>query len=87
MLAIVLPGLARDDLGVDFLLPEHLERLALGVVVEAGQPHEGGVIPGRARDDLFHEVLSLPDADDLSCFGCPRHRPGIIESRHHVAHE
>src|SRR5208283_6164486 len=82
-----LPSLALDDLGIDFLLPEHLERLPLGVVIEAGHTHEGGVIPGRARNDLFHKVLSLPDADNLPCLGSPRHRLGFIESRHYVAHE
>jgi hypothetical protein len=61
--------------------------LALGVVIEAGHTHEGGVIPDRARDDLFHEVLALPDADNLPCLGSPRHRLGFIESRHDVAHE
>ena len=83
----LLPGFGCDRLGIDLFLPEHLKRLALGVVIEAGHTHEGGVIPGRARDDLFHEVLALPDADNLPCLGSPRHRLGFIESRHDVAHE
>jgi type II secretory pathway component HofQ len=29
------PTLARDDLGVDFALPQHFQRLALGIVVQA----------------------------------------------------
>ncbi len=34
------PGLAGDDLAVDLAFPEHLERLALGVVVDAREADE-----------------------------------------------
>ena len=64
-----LPGLGGDDLRVDLLLPEHLERLALGVVVEARQAHERRVVPGARGDDLLDEVLPLTDADDLTRLG------------------
>ena len=70
----LLPGLGRDQLGVDLLLPEHLQGLPLGVVVEARHPHEGRVVPGAGRHDLLDEILPLADADDLARLGSPRHR-------------
>ena len=45
----LLPGFGRDRLGIDLLLPEHLERLALGVVIEAGHTHEGRVVADSRR--------------------------------------
>ena len=62
-----MPRVGRDELGVDFLFPEDLKRLSLGVVIEARHPHEGRVITARRRDDFFDKVLSLPNADYLGC--------------------
>lgn len=52
------PRRRAEHLGVDLPLPQHLERLALGVVGQARQPHQG-VVPVLGRGhDLFHEVLA-----------------------------
>ncbi|MFI5460732.1 MAG: hypothetical protein ACHRXM_35415 [Isosphaerales bacterium] len=83
----LLPGFGRDRLGVDLLLPEYFEGLALGVIVEAGHTHEGRVIPDGGRDDLFDKVLALPDADDIPCLGSPRHRLRFLDRFHRVAHD
>ena len=62
-----LPGLALDDLiEIDFLLPEHLERLPLGVVVQARQPHQRRVVAGALGDDFLDEVLTLANTDKLT---------------------
>ncbi len=66
----LLPGFGVDRLGIDFLLPEHLQRLALGVVVEAGHPHEGRVVTGAGSDDIFDQILPLAYTDDLAGLGC-----------------
>jgi hypothetical protein len=63
------PGVVAQDLGVDLLLPERLELLALGVVVEAGQADERLLRGGRWRDDLFYEVLAGADANHLAGLG------------------
>ena len=50
---------------VDFPFPKHLERLPLGVVVNAGHPNERGVPRVNWRDGAVDEEQALPDRDDL----------------------
>ena len=72
------PGLVAQDTGVDLLLPQGLERLALGVVVEAREADEVLVGGLRRGDDVFDEVLTRADADDLAGLGDgPVHRGGL----------
>ena len=77
----VLPGLASEEFRVHLLLPEHLERLALCIVVQAREPHERGIVAVGRRDRFLDEVLPLAHADDLAGDGeggghglrvCPR---------------
>jgi hypothetical protein len=46
-----IPGLGRQDLGIDLALPEDRQRLPLGIVVEAGEADERGLpsVPTRVR--------------------------------------
>ena len=53
-------------LGVDFLLPKHFERLALGVVIKTREADERLVSPVRRRNDLLDEVLARSDPSDLA---------------------
>ena len=48
------------------MLPEDLEGVALGVVLEAGEAKEGGVARMWWGDDLVDEVLAGADVDDLA---------------------
>src|SRR5437016_2160239 len=42
----------RDNRGVDFSVPEHFEGLALGVVVDAGEPRANErIVPVHALDE------------------------------------
>jgi hypothetical protein len=63
-------------LGVQFGFPQHLERLPLRVIIEAGEANEGGIALCGWSDDLFNEILSLADAGDLSgqLWGWSHHR-------------
>jgi hypothetical protein len=53
-----IPRGAAEDAGVELVLPEDLEGVALGVVLEAGEAQEGGVAGLRRGDDLVDEVLA-----------------------------
>jgi hypothetical protein len=55
-----------NDLGVDLVLPEHLERLAWRVVIEAGKPYERGVPRLRSIDALNYEILSGTNANETA---------------------
>jgi hypothetical protein len=48
------------------VLPQDLEGVALGVVLEAGEAQEGGVAGVRGEDDLVHEVLAGAHVHDLA---------------------
>ena len=50
--------------GVELVLPRHRQRLALGVVVEAGKPDERRLALRRRRRDLPDEPAALPDERD-----------------------
>ena len=63
----LLPRLPGQDLRVDFLLPEHRQRLPLGVVVEARHSTRVASSP-ICGSDILDKVLALPDADDLAGF-------------------
>jgi hypothetical protein len=39
----MVPRLGDQDLGIDFSLPKGLEGFSLGVVVDAGETHKGGL--------------------------------------------
>src|SRR5206468_906517 len=49
------------DLRVDLKLPEHLESLALRIVVEAGHGDERGLTRLRRRLHVLNEVLTLAE--------------------------
>jgi hypothetical protein len=53
-------------LGIDFAFPEDFERLALGVVVEAGEAGEGVIAWESGRDDLVDEPTAAADVNDLA---------------------
>ena len=55
-----------EDLGVEFLLPEDFKSLALGVVVEDTQTHEGLLVAGGRQDDIFDEALAGADAHECA---------------------
>jgi hypothetical protein len=61
-----IPRGAAEHAGVELVLPEDLEGITLGVVLEAGEAQERGVAGLRRRDDLVDEVLAAADVDDLA---------------------
>jgi hypothetical protein len=65
----VLPGFAGQDGQIDFLLPEDFQRLALGVIIKAGEPDKRRVHCRGRQHYFLNEVLPLADADDLARFG------------------
>ena len=70
-------AVAGDDLGVDLGIPDHLEPLALRVVVHAGEAHDGRGFWG--GDDVFDEVRTLAHADEgagVECLTFRGHRVG-----------
>jgi hypothetical protein len=87
LLAEVAPPLLALDLGVEFLLPEDRELVALGVVVEAGEADQGAVVVGAAAGDVLDEPPAHAHLDDLagdrrggelghgSCTGSRRNAP------------
>jgi hypothetical protein len=62
-------GPPPQHLGVRLQLPQHFERLALCVVVRAGEPHQGGIDGGPGRLHRLDQVLPLAEADDLTWDG------------------
>lgn len=57
-----IPGLARQDLGINFLFPEHFDQLPLSIVIDARKPDQRGVSRFRRRDDSLHEIKPLANA-------------------------
>jgi hypothetical protein len=57
--AQVAPGFCLEDLRIYLALPQDLERLALSVVVDAGQPNKGRVAGLRRGNRLLDEVSPL----------------------------
>ena len=51
----VAPAFFREDAAVQFVIPEHVQGLALGVVVHAGKPHHGRVFRSAQVGDLFDQ--------------------------------
>ena len=78
-----LPAVVLQNPGVQLVLPEHGQRLALRVVVEAGQVDEGRLVfPGRLGNFL-DEVTALADESDPARFGagtaiCHNARPPLL---------
>ena len=58
------PTTVVNDLGIRFVLPEHMGLLAEGVVFEAGEVDEGGVTRSRRQGDVLDQILARADADD-----------------------
>ncbi|HUF76427.1 MAG TPA: hypothetical protein VMM35_09115 [Longimicrobiales bacterium] len=50
-----MPALFLEDQAVDLVVPVDVERLALRIVVGAGQPDERGLAGGGGRDHLLHQ--------------------------------
>ncbi len=65
-----LPGFAVQDFRREFQFPYDFERLALGVVVEAGETNESAGAVGLLLDRA-HEIGAGANADDLTSFGDP----------------
>ena len=55
------PGVAPQHLGVELGLPKHLQGFALGIVIEAGELHDGGRIFGLWQVYRFDQVLARAD--------------------------
>jgi hypothetical protein len=51
------------------MVPEHGKRLALGVVVDAGEMDKRGVTSNDWEGYPFHQIESLASPDDLSTLG------------------
>lgn len=64
-----LPIRAREDLRVELLFPQNLERLSLSVVLDARKAYERRISRSRRRRDLVDKVSALSDVDYLSWGG------------------
>ena len=62
------PLLTRQNRSVQLSLPEHFEFLPLGVVLDAREFDERGILRPWARYQAFHQIESLADADNLADF-------------------
>jgi hypothetical protein len=51
-----LPVFTAADLGIELMLPKNIKRLALRVVVNAGQTHKCRIAGIGRRDDLLYEI-------------------------------
>ncbi len=59
-----------DDACAELALPEHGERAALSVVIQAGEAHEGVFLANAGRgDDCVHEVLAVAHLGDVAGTG------------------
>ena len=58
------PVLAAADLSIEFVLPENIERLALGIIIDTGQAHQRGIAGIGRRLYLLDKVQALPNVDD-----------------------
>lgn len=58
-----------DDFGVEFEFPEDLKGLALGIVVDAREGDEGGVVGLWRGSDLEDEELAFTEADEFAWGG------------------
>ena len=64
------------------MLPEHLERLALRVVVQARHEYQRGLAGLGGRLHVLDKVLALTDTDDLARRGRRRKCLSAPPSRH-----
>ena len=62
------PSIVLQHPGVQLVLPEHHQWLALGIVVEAGQVDEGGLALSVRLGDFLDEVPALADECDPARF-------------------
>ncbi len=62
----VLPALLLEDPPVELVVPEDVERLALGVVVRAGQPDERGLPARLGLDDFLDEPAPRADLHEFA---------------------
>ncbi len=74
------PRRAGEDLGVELSFPEDLQRFALCVVIEAGEPDARIVLGHGRRSDVLDEVPARACADDLAG------RRETCELQHGAAH-
>ena len=51
--------------GVQFSLPQDLQRLSLRVIFDAGHPYHGAVGLALWSSDFFNQIESLANADDF----------------------
>jgi hypothetical protein len=58
--------LGLQDARAELDLPEHLQPPALVVVVEPGEDDTAGLVRLPGREDLLHQVLPVPDVDDVA---------------------
>ena len=65
----VLPALFLEDPPVELVVPEDLERLALGVVVGARQADQGRLAGNRWRLDVLDQPRPGTDLDQLALLG------------------
>ena len=72
---------AASEAGVYLPLPEDLQLLALGVIVEAGEADAGLLAGLGGRDDLRDEVLARADPGDLARLGSSRSRHSVVLQR------
>ncbi len=63
------PALFLKDPAVEFVVPEHLQGLALRIVVRASQTHDGRLIRCLGSNDLLDQPPSGPDLDQVPHFG------------------
>ena len=61
-----LPALLLEDPAVELVVPEDVQRLALGVVVRAGQPDERRLAGSRGLDDLLDEPSPRAHLDQFA---------------------
>jgi len=76
-----LPVAVLQEARVDLALPQHLERVALGVVFEAGQAHQRAVAWCGRGGDVFDQVLARADVDDVARLGAGSNMDGSSGDR------
>ncbi len=69
LLADAAPAVVGDDPGVELVLPQHRNRLALRVVVDAGGAHKARVAKPRRSLDALDQPAALPQVDELPGLG------------------
>jgi len=60
------PGFGIKDFGIQFVFPQHLQRLALGIVIQTRQTDPRGMACYWWRNHVFNKIVALANLNPLA---------------------